>query len=373
LRVACKSIDIYMEAKKPYLIAIISQLIYTGMFVVTKAAFDHGMNTYVFIFYRQAAASLFLLPIALLLERKNVRSLSPRLLLKLFFYALIGSTFSLNLYNVSLKFTSATVASATTNSMPVVTFCFALLLRMEVVRLRSSSGIAKLAGVSLCLAGVFVIAFYAGPALSPVNHHHAFAATHTSTLSHARSRVTWIKGTFLMVLSNMTWSLWIVMQAGLLKEYPNKMLVTVMQCVFSALQSFVVALVAERDFSRWKLRLDVSLLAIIYTGIVVTGVSYYLQAWCVQMKGPVFYAAWTPLCFVFTMFCSSFFLGEMVPLGSIIGGTLLVGGLYSVLWGKSKEAKIALRNEANTMDDVDCHKSQENEETTQAVTATEDV
>jgi hypothetical protein len=31
------------------------------------------------------------------------------------------------------------------------------------------------------------------------------------------------------------------------------------------------------------------------------------------MKGPVFYAAWTPLGFVFTMFCSS--LGEVVHLG----------------------------------------------------------
>ena len=58
-----------MEAKKPYVIAIVVQLIYTGMFVVSKAAFNHGMNTYVFIFYRQIAASLLLLPIAVLLER----------------------------------------------------------------------------------------------------------------------------------------------------------------------------------------------------------------------------------------------------------------------------------------------------------------
>ena len=58
-----------MEAKKPYLVAIVIQLIYAGMFVVSKAAFNHGMNTYVFIFYRQAAASLLLLPIAFVLER----------------------------------------------------------------------------------------------------------------------------------------------------------------------------------------------------------------------------------------------------------------------------------------------------------------
>lgn len=48
-------------------------------------------------------------------------------------------------------------------------------------------------------------------------------------------------------------------------------------------------------------------------GLVVNGVSY-LQAWCVDKKGPVFLTVWTPLCFVFTMFCSSL-LGEIVHLG----------------------------------------------------------
>ncbi|VAH65184.1 unnamed protein product [Triticum turgidum subsp. durum] len=118
------------DGKKPYVIAVIIQVIYTGMFVVSKAAFNQGFSTYVFIFYRQAAASLLLLPLAIALERKNARSMSFRLLLKLFMFALIGTTFSLNLYNVSLKLTSATVGSATSNSMPVVTFFIALLLRL---------------------------------------------------------------------------------------------------------------------------------------------------------------------------------------------------------------------------------------------------
>ncbi|KAJ1261082.1 hypothetical protein BS78_09G001100 [Paspalum vaginatum] len=352
---------------KAYLIAIIVQLIYTGMFVFSKAAFDHGINTYVFIFYRQAAASILLLPIALVAERKNLRSLlSPRLLLKLFLLALVGITFSLNLYNVSLNFTSATVASAATNAMPAVTFCFALLLKMESVRPRSSSGAAKLAGVSLCLAGVLVIAFYLGPALSPVNHHHAFSTTGAAaaapSAATSSSRRTWVKGTFLIVLANMAWSLWIVLQGRLLREYPNKMLVTVAQCVFSAVQCFVAAVAAERDFSKWQLRLDITLLAVLYTGLVVTGVTYYLQAWCVEMKGPVFFATWTPLSFVFTMFSSSFFLSEIVHLGSIVGGILLVAGLYSVLWGKSKEANRQIAPCDNNVNTAAAHAADDGEE-----------
>lgn len=53
-----------MDRKKPYLAVILIQCIYTGMFLLSKAAFDVGMNTFVFVFYRQAAATLFLAPLA---------------------------------------------------------------------------------------------------------------------------------------------------------------------------------------------------------------------------------------------------------------------------------------------------------------------
>ena len=54
---------------KPYIVAIIIRVIFAGMFVINKAAIDHGLNSFVFIFYRQIAASLLMLPIAVLLER----------------------------------------------------------------------------------------------------------------------------------------------------------------------------------------------------------------------------------------------------------------------------------------------------------------
>jgi len=47
-------------------------------------------------------------------------------------------------------------------------------------------------------------------------------------------------------------------------EYPSKLLNTTLQIVFATVQSFLMALLIERDFSRWKLSLDVGLVAIIY-------------------------------------------------------------------------------------------------------------
>lgn len=50
-----------MEEKKPYLIAILFQSITAGMFIMSKAALNEGMNSFVFIFYRQMAGAIFLI------------------------------------------------------------------------------------------------------------------------------------------------------------------------------------------------------------------------------------------------------------------------------------------------------------------------
>lgn len=52
----------------PYAAVIGVQSIYAGMFMLSKVAFDLGMNTFVFVFYRQAAATLFLAPLAYFTE-----------------------------------------------------------------------------------------------------------------------------------------------------------------------------------------------------------------------------------------------------------------------------------------------------------------
>ncbi|OEL32447.1 hypothetical protein BAE44_0006533, partial [Dichanthelium oligosanthes] len=41
----------------------------TGLSVVSKAAFDAGMSTFVFVFYRQAVGAILMLPLALVLQR----------------------------------------------------------------------------------------------------------------------------------------------------------------------------------------------------------------------------------------------------------------------------------------------------------------
>ncbi|MQL89803.1 hypothetical protein Taro_022387 [Colocasia esculenta] len=358
-----------MDAKNPYLVAILIQCIYAGMYLLSKAAFNAPL---------QAAATLFIAPVVIISERKRPPPLNFMVLLKIFLLTLVGITFSFNLYSVAVDYTSASVASATSNSVPVITFFLALLLGMETINLKSLSSLAKIFGITLCLAGVVTIAFYQGPSLTSPNHHQLGHGNGSARHPRTHSTGTWIKGCFLLIISHASWSLWLVLQGKVLKEYPSKIIFTALQCLFSAIQSFFVTLGFERHISEWKLGLDVGLLAVAYCvskqrekkppysgssssqhpmheicnypgvfssllllrGIVVTGVSFYLQTWCIEKKGPVFLAVFSPLAFVITVFFSFFVLGEHVSLGSVLGGLLMVGGLYSVLWGKRREQEL---------------------------------
>ncbi|CAJ1937905.1 unnamed protein product [Sphenostylis stenocarpa] len=326
-----------MKGNKHYLVVIIIQAIYAGMFLLSKAAFDHGMNNFIFVFYRQTVATVFLTPFAFFFEWKTAPPLSFVTFCKIFFLSFLGITASLDIYGIALIYTSATLAAAVTNCLPVITFFLALLVRVEVLKVKSAPGVAKLVGVVACLTGAAILAFYKGPHLELLSHYHLLDYHKSQQhLGHVASR-SWIKGCFLMLLANTFWGMWLVLQTFVIKDYPSKLLLTTLQCFLSSIQSLGIAMAVERDIEQWKLGWNVRLLAVVYCGIMVTGVTYYLQTWVIEKKGPVFLAMATPLALIMTIFSSPFILGEIITLGSLLGGIGLVIGLYCVLWGKSRE------------------------------------
>ncbi|KAK8942061.1 WAT1-related protein [Platanthera guangdongensis] len=70
-------------------------------------------------------------------------------------------------------------------------------------------------------------------------------------------------------------------------------------------------------------------------GVVCSGLSYFILGMVMVQKGPVFASAFNPLTMILTTILSSIFLAEKTTLGTIIGATIIVIGLYSLLWGKS--------------------------------------
>ncbi|KAJ3682488.1 hypothetical protein LUZ60_015061 [Juncus effusus] len=194
------------ENLKAYGAVIVIQVTFTAMFILSKAALNAGLSALVLLFYRQAIASVFLVAFSVVEKWGAPPKTSFVLLLKIFMLALIGITLGLNVFHIGL-YTSETVSSAAFNAMSVITFFLAFLLRMETIEIRRIHGMAKAAGIVLCLAGVVVMAFYVGSAIHPLNHHHFFHQSGNST-GQVHSKGTWIKGTFLLLLGSTGGSLW---------------------------------------------------------------------------------------------------------------------------------------------------------------------
>ncbi|XP_047083348.1 WAT1-related protein At5g64700-like [Lolium rigidum] len=325
---------------KAYAAVVLIRLMYSGMHVLSKVALDQGMNPLVFMFYRLASATLVLIPAAFVLERRKAKLVTLKVAGKMFIHALYGVTACGDLFNLGLRYTSASSSSALYNVQPVVTFILAVMFGMESLKLKKFHGKVKIAGILLCIAGVTVLALYDGPMLESFNHHRLFQDGSSSSPGGGAqySKKQWALGIFLMILYNVLAGLWTVLQGPLIEE-TSELMNTTVQISFASVQAFVVAVASERDFSKWKLGWDVSLVAIIYSGVIVTALSYYMQFWTIAKRGPVFLTMSMPLTMIFTIIISSFILGDAVSLGSIVAGVLLIGGLYNVLWGKNIEEK----------------------------------
>ncbi|KAG6419750.1 hypothetical protein SASPL_116262 [Salvia splendens] len=292
-----KSFDIVkmLGEKKPYLAMILLvQLAYAGMALFSKTAMAKGMNPFVFVAYRQAFATLALLPFAIFLERKT-GDVSYSLLWKIFLVSLFGITLSLNLYVYALQ---PSVRVATT------VFLYSPLSS------QLASGILKIVGTVVSFSGAMVFAFVKWPQFSIVNLSEGKAMSYHG--NYISSKEKWIQGCLLMLLSNVIWASWLVMQTPLVKMYPAKFRLTMLQCLFSCIQSTVWGMAVQRDISSWKLTWDFNLLSVTYCGVIVTGLSYWLFLWAVESKGLLFTAAFTPLQLIFTAIFSAFLWNEML-------------------------------------------------------------
>ncbi|KAJ1402230.1 EamA domain [Sesbania bispinosa] len=139
--------------------------------------------------------------------------------------------------------------------------------------------------------------------------------------------------------SCMSFSLWLIIQAKMSKEYPSQYSSTTLMSLMGAIQATVFPLCVEKDWRQWRLGWSIRLLAAVYLEIVVSELVIIITTWCVQLRGPLFASIFNPLCLVVVAIAGSLLLDEKLTVGSVIGGVIIVCGLYMVLWGKSKEMK----------------------------------
>ncbi|XP_031389680.1 WAT1-related protein At1g25270-like [Punica granatum] len=333
-----------MHGMKAPLIMVVVQTAFAGINILYKLVANDGMSLHIVVAYRFIFATVFMVPVALIFERKNRPKLTWKVLVQAFFCGLFGGSMGQNLYLESLALTSATYASAMANLVPGMTFILAISFGLEKLRLGTMAGKAKVAGTLMGIGGAMLLTFYKGVEIVLWSTNVNLLKT-TTTAGHSAASLAAHQssdralGSLLAVCSCLCYALWLIIQAKMSESYPAHYSSTALMSFMGSVQAVAFALCREKDWTQWKLGWNIRLLGVSYAGIIGSGVCITLITWCVRMRGPLFVSIFNPLMLVLVALAGSMVLDEKLHLGSALGAGLIVCGLYMVLWGKGKEMK----------------------------------
>ncbi|KAG7586254.1 EamA domain [Arabidopsis thaliana x Arabidopsis arenosa] len=314
---------------------VVVQIASAGLNIFFKLAMDDGMNPSVLVAYRLLFATLFMLPLSFIFQRKKRPDFTWRLMLLALISGLLGVVIPSILTIAGLALTSATFTSAAGVLTPLITFIFAALLRIESVRLGSSVGLAKVFGTLFGVGGALVFIFYRGIEIHPWSTHVDLVSKPRDATTHHIS----ILGALLVFGGNISISLWFLLQVKISKQFGGPYWNATLMNMMGSVVAMLVALCWKRDLKEWRLGWNIRLLTIAYAAIVISGMVVAVNAWCVESRGPLFVSVFSPIGLVIVALVGSLVLDETLHLGSIVGTVIIVGGLYLVLWGKNKEMK----------------------------------
>ncbi|KAF8698799.1 hypothetical protein HU200_035058 [Digitaria exilis] len=340
----------------PHGLMILAQLFFTLLYFITEAAFNQGLNPYVYVTYRHLLVACVLWPFAYFYEKTLRPKMTLMLFLEIFVLSLLGGSLTLNMYFSSLKYTSPTFVTSMVNAVASITFVIAIILRMEIIDVRNLRGLAKIAGTMVSFAGVATISVYKGAGVKslwkpPIRIHGSGpVVVHES----------WVKGSLLAVASCICWSVCFILQvkkwyqASSIKRYPAKLSLTAWMSMVGGMRSAVFAVFMQRNMEDWLIGFGLKFWCVVYTGIACNGLTVIIQLWCNKKRGPVFVTMFNPLLTVMVTMLAYFIFGENLYVGSIIGGALVILGLYLLLWGKDRDHEHKATKEQDS--ELDCEK-----------------
>uniref|UniRef100_A0A804HMD7 WAT1-related protein n=2 Tax=Musa acuminata subsp. malaccensis TaxID=214687 RepID=A0A804HMD7_MUSAM len=150
---------------------------------------------------------------------------------------------------------------------------------------------------------------------------------------------TWLMASLALLAGCFCLSSWFPLQSKLGEKYPALYSCTALMFFLSFLQTAAMSLATVRGHSVWLLRKKLEIATVIFSGFAGSGLGFLAMSWCVEQRGPVFTASFMPFVQIFGAGIDFTILHEQVYLGSVLGSVLVIAGLYSLLWGKNKEAR----------------------------------
>ncbi|CAI7839694.1 unnamed protein product [Closterium sp. NIES-54] len=261
--------------------------------VLAKRALAEGVHALVFCVYRDAIALLALLPAAALAERSQHHLMSPKLLLPFFLLGLTGILGNQLLFLLGLNLTGPTTAAALQPSIPVFTLLLALLLGLDSLNLQQWRDQVRLVGLALCVGGAVLMAVFRGPLLLGEGGEQQHGDT--ALLQQQAALPPGVEGA-----------------GGGAGD--------------GGVGGGGEGWVAPGSVGAWSM-------GVVSLGVVTSALNYALMTAANRRVGPATVALYNPLQPVASATLSYLCLASPIFLGSVIGGFLVLSGLYLVVWG----------------------------------------
>ncbi|CAN6539106.1 unnamed protein product [Malus baccata var. baccata] len=285
----------------------------------------------------------------LLIVSQIRQPMNRRLFMSFFFLGLTGIFGNQLLFLIGLGYTNPTYAAAIQLAIPVFTFILAVLMGTERVNLLRTEGQAKVGGALLCVSGAILMVSFRGPPLMGYTEPD-FAAQSEISAKGQLEPAGWLMSSFLefglnhfhlgvlCLLGNC-----MCMAAFLALQCVIFLLLKCYQSLFGAtVFSLVRVVYITFSFSICHSYVSFSHFILLLPGTVASALNYGLLTWSNKILGPALVALYKPLQPAASAFLSRIFLGSPVYLGSVLGGILIIAGLYVVTWASLKERQAAL-------------------------------